>query len=118
MLKYELIPEQLLYEGSITSEMLFEPSMPSMDSLLAVHDKEYLNKLFSLSLTKSEERKTGFPLSKELVEREQRIMQGTVECALIALEKGMALNIAGGTHHAFRDRGEGFCLMNDLAIAA
>lgn len=50
--------------------------------------------------------------------REQRIMQGTVECALIALEKGFALNIAGGTHHAFRDRGEGFCLLNDLAIAS
>jgi acetoin utilization deacetylase AcuC-like enzyme len=118
MLKYELIPEQLIYEGSITPDQLFEPGMPSLSSLLAVHDQSYLDKLFQLSLSKSEERKTGFPLSKELILREQRIMQGTVECALIALEKGFALNIAGGTHHAFRDRGEGFCLLNDLAIAA
>lgn len=59
MLKYELIPEQLIYEGSITPELLFEPGMPSLSSLLAVHDQSYLDKLFNLSLSKSEERKTG-----------------------------------------------------------
>jgi acetoin utilization deacetylase AcuC-like enzyme len=118
MIKYDLIPEQLLYEGTIREVNLFIPSLPDEAIILNTHDFNYWSKLKNLSLSEKEIRKTGFPLSKELVEREIIIMNGTVQCALFALQYGISMNIAGGTHHAFRARGEGFCLLNDLAIAA
>lgn len=118
MAKYELLPEQLLHEGTIGQHNLFEPQIAESNSILACHDEIYFSRLKNLELSKSEIRKMGFPLSAELVHREQVIMQGTIDAALYALEYGVALNIAGGTHHAFRDRGEGFCLLNDIAIAA
>lgn len=118
MIKYSLLPEQLIYEGTITSSNLFEPA-PLEDTIaLRTHTAEYLHKLNTLQLSAAEERRTGFPLSAELVHREKTIMQGTVQAALYAQQYGVALNIAGGTHHAFSDRGEGFCLLNDIAIAA
>lgn len=117
MLKYELIPEQLLYEGTITSSQIHAPQPISREDILLTHDEFYLNKLESCSLDKNEIRKTGFPLSPLLVEREKIIMQGTIDMALYALDHGIGLNVAGGTHHAFTDRGEGFCLLNDIAIA-
>jgi acetoin utilization deacetylase AcuC-like enzyme len=86
--------------------------------LLLTHDAAYLKKLETLSLSRQEERKTGFPLDQKLVDREWMIMEGTLRCAWFALESGIAMNIAGGTHHAYTDRGEGFCLLNDNAIAA
>ena len=86
--------------------------------ILLTHDAAYLKKLNSLELTAAEVRKTGFPLTKELIEREKIIMQGTLESAKYAIQYGVSGNIAGGTHHAFADRGEGFCLLNDIAIAA
>jgi acetoin utilization deacetylase AcuC-like enzyme len=118
MLKYELMPEQLIYEGTIKESQLFVPSLMTESEILSTHSSEYLEKLKSLSLSKSEERKTGFPLSNQLVERERIIMQGTLDGSLMALEMGVAMNIAGGTHHAYRDRGEGFCLLNDIALSA
>ncbi|GAA4306336.1 histone deacetylase [Nibribacter koreensis] len=118
MLKYELLPEQLLYEGTITEANFFQPNPLSEEQILRVHDPAYWHKLKHLQLTPSEVRKTGFPLSQALVDREVRIMGGTVEAADFALEFGVAMNIAGGTHHAFTDRGEGFCLLNDIALAA
>lgn len=118
MAKYELLPEQLLHEGTISHHNLFEPKIAESNSILACHDEAYFSRLKNLKLTKAEIRKMGFPLSAELVHREQVIMQGTIDAALYALKNGVALNIAGGTHHAFRDRGEGFCLLNDIAIAA
>lgn len=119
MEKYELIPQQLLYEGCISEQNIFEPSKQAeADDILRVHCPIYFEKLLNLNLNRQEERKTGFPLSKELVERERWIMQGTIEASLFALENGISLNIAGGTHHAFTNRGEGFCLLNDQAIAA
>lgn len=118
MEKYSLLPEQLIYEGTINEGNLFQPSkMPETD-ILNVHQKQYWEKLKELNLSKSEERKTGFPLSKELVEREITIMEGTKQCALFALKNGVAMNIAGGTHHAYTTHGEGFCLLNDNALAA
>jgi acetoin utilization deacetylase AcuC-like enzyme len=118
MLKYELLPEALLYEGTITADNLFQPTpLPEQDILLT-HDPVYWDQLKNLRLSPSEVRKTGFPLSRELVAREVVIMNGTVQAALFALEFGIGMNIAGGTHHAFRDRGEGFCLLNDIALAA
>ncbi|MGV3586002.1 MAG: histone deacetylase [Adhaeribacter sp.] len=118
MLKYELIPEQLLYEGTITSANLFSPEPLDEETLLLTHDADYWCRLSHLELTPSEIRKTGFPLSAGLVQREIIIMNGTVQAALFALEFGIGMNIAGGTHHAFTNRGEGFCLLNDIAIAA
>ncbi len=118
MLKYDLLPEQLLYEGTITKEQLFAPEQLEESDILAVHTGEYWKKLKETALTRSEERRTGFPLSEQLVKREQIIAQGTIQCAQYARENGVAMNIAGGTHHAFTDRGEGFCLLNDIAISA
>ncbi|MDI1321157.1 MAG: histone deacetylase [Algoriphagus sp.] len=118
MEKYELLPEQLLYEGTVNDENFFVPGMIDERWILNTHSKEYLEKLKTLQLSKSEIRATGFPLSHVLIEREINILSGSVEAALFAKEFGIAMNIAGGTHHAFADRGEGFCLLNDLAITA
>ncbi|MBJ6117372.1 histone deacetylase [Pontibacter sp. BT310] len=118
MAKYDLLPEQLLYEGTITEANLFAPEPLPEKFIVDTHDSDYWHRLRQLQLTPSEIRKTGFPLSDELVDREVVIMNGTVQAALFALEFGIGMNIAGGTHHAFTDRGEGFCLLNDIAIAA
>jgi acetoin utilization deacetylase AcuC-like enzyme len=118
MEKYELLPEQLLYEGTVTESNFFSPEMLTEEDILAIHQVEYWQKLKDLTLSRKEERKTGFPLSAALVERERIINQGTIDAANFAIENGVAMNIAGGTHHAFTDRGEGFCLLNDIAIAA
>jgi acetoin utilization deacetylase AcuC-like enzyme len=118
MLKYELIPEQLLHEGTITQENLFTPNTCDAIDVLRTHDLDYYNKLINQQLSPSEQRKIGFPQSPALIERELIITRGTIDCALFALEHGCALNIAGGTHHAFAERGEGFCLLNDMAVAS
>ena len=118
MLKYELIPEQLLHEGCIDQENLFEPNYCPDEILLWTHDAAYLEKLHGQTLSASEQRKIGFPQSAALTQRELMITQGTMDCCLYALEHGISLNVAGGTHHAFADRGEGFCLLNDMAVAA
>lgn len=118
MLKYELIPEQLLHEGTCTEANFFKPSSCLPEIILQTHDKSYLEKLLNQQLSPSEQRKIGFPQSLALIQRELIITQGTIDCALFALQNGCSLNIAGGTHHAFADRGEGFCLLNDQAIAA
>jgi acetoin utilization deacetylase AcuC-like enzyme len=117
MEKYELIPEQLLYENTINEQNLHRPDMISDEVLKLVHSSDYIDKLNHLNLSPAEIRKTGFPLSQALIDREKIIMQGTVDCALFALQQGVSMNVAGGTHHAFADRGEGFCLLNDIAIA-
>lgn len=118
MIKYNLIPEQLIYEGTISEENLFQPQPLEEQYIINTHDASYWHKLKNQQLSRSEIRKTGFPMSEQLVQREITIMQGTLQAALFALEYGVAFNIAGGTHHAFTDRGEGFCLLNDIAIAA
>jgi len=118
MLKYELLPEQLVYEGTINEASFFAPEPLPEDLLLSTHDAGYWKRLSGLQLTRQEVRKTGFPHSEGLINRERIIMQGTVDAANFALHHGVAMNIAGGTHHAYPDRGEGFCLLNDNAIAA
>lgn len=118
MLKYELLPEQLIYEGTVDPANFFKPSILREEEVLLTHDPVYWQKLKNLELDRAEIRRTGFPLSAGLVERELIIAQGTLDSALFALQHGVAMNIAGGTHHAFTDRGEGFCLLNDIAIAA
>ncbi len=119
MEKYELIPLQLLHQGIVTEEQFFEPDkQPTMEDILAVHQASYVSRLLKLALSPKEVRRSGFPLSRELVDRELRIACGTVQGAEYALENGMAFNVAGGTHHAGSDWAEGFCLLNDQAIAA
>lgn len=118
MVKYELIPEQLLYEGVITKSNLFAPEPLDEDVVLLSHQKEYWDQLKDLTLPAKEQRRIGFPLNSQLLEREVRIAQGTVDGALYAKLHGIAFNVAGGTHHAGSNWGEGFCLLNDQAIAA
>ena len=118
MLKYELIPEQLLYEGTITEANIFSSKACPDDTILLTHQIEYLNKLKNQTLSAKEQRHIGFPQSPALTQRELIITQGTIDCCFHAMEAGVSLNVAGGTHHAFADRGEGFCLLNDFAVAA
>jgi len=116
--KYRLLPEQLLYEGLFQSENFFAPNKIALDKVSRVHTQSYIDKLLSLQLSKQEIRKSGFPLSQALVDREQIIAQGTINNVHYAIESGVSMNIAGGTHHAFSDRAEAFCFFNDQAIAA
>jgi len=118
MLKYELIPEQLLHEGTITHDNLFAPQPCPEEVVLWTHDKIYFDKLIHQTLSASEQRRIGFPQSPQLTLRELIIAQGTIDCCYDAVQYGVALNVAGGTHHAYADRGEGFCLLNDIAVAA
>ena len=118
MLKYELLPQQLLHEGIALKTDFFEPEIIPIETVLRVHTKEYVSDLLNLTLDPKAARKIGFPLSKELVERELRIAQGTILGSEKAFETKVAFNIAGGTHHAYSNRGEAFCLLNDQAIAA
>ena len=118
MLKYELIPGQLLYEGTITKNNLLAPEACEDGIVAWTHTQEYIDKLKNQTLSASEQRRIGFPQSPQLTEREWIITQGTIDCCHYALRNGVALNVAGGTHHAFADRGEGFCLLNDFAVAA
>ncbi|WP_121811895.1 histone deacetylase family protein [Mucilaginibacter kameinonensis] len=118
MLKYELIPAQLLHEGVINKDNLFSPDMPEENIIIRTHDEDYWHQLRDLTLPPKEQRRTGFPLSARLVEREIRIAKGTIDGCRYAFESGIAFNVAGGTHHAGSNWGEGFCLLNDQAIAA
>ena len=118
MLKYELIPAQLLHEGSITTNNIFSPAICPDEIILWTHDKSYLDKLHNQTLSVKEQRHIGFPQTPALTQRELMIAQGTIDCCHFALQNGVAMNVAGGTHHAFADRGEGFCMLNDIAIAA
>jgi len=118
MLKYELIPAQLLHEGIITAANLFEPEQLAESTLLLAHELDYWKQVRDLTLPEREQRRIGFPLNAQLLERELRIAQGTIDGAFFAAEHRIAFNVAGGTHHAGSDWGEGFCILNDQAIAA
>ena len=118
MIKYELVPEQLLYEGTVTESNFFHPEPLTEEQILLTHSREYWKKLEEQQLSAREIRAIGFPMRPELVWRGRHIAQGTIDCARYARQYGVSLNVAGGTHHAFADRGEGFCVFNDIAIAA
>lgn len=118
MLKYELIPEQLIHEGTITAANLSTPVECADDIVLLTHSPGYIKKLKEQRLSEKEQRQIGFTLSPQLTEREFIITQGTINCCHAAFGSGVALNVAGGTHHAFADRGEGFCMLNDFAVAS
>ena len=118
MEKYELLPQQLLYEGTCSGNNFFEPTKPNDKYILAVHEPEYYYDLLNITLDQRAARKIGFPLSEVLVEREVIIADGTIKASEYALQNGIAMNISGGTHHAYTNRGEAFCLLNDQAIGA
>jgi acetoin utilization deacetylase AcuC-like enzyme len=118
MLKYELIPAQLLHEGIISHENIFSPTLLEEDIILLTHDVAYWHQLRDLTLSPKEQRRIGFPLSAQLIEREIRIAKGTIDGCHYAFQHGVAFNVAGGTHHAGTNWGEGFCMLNDQAIAS
>jgi acetoin utilization deacetylase AcuC-like enzyme len=118
MIKYELIPGQLLHEGTISVNDIFSPAPCADEIVLLTHHPDYLQKLKEQRLSEKEQRHIGFPQSPQLTRRELIITQGTIDCCKHAMQEGVALNVAGGTHHAFADRGEGFCLLNDMAVAS
>jgi acetoin utilization deacetylase AcuC-like enzyme len=118
MEKYDLLPQQLIYEGTCVEENFFEPEIPNNKHFFTVHDPEYFFDLLNITLSQKEARKIGFPLSEVLVAREMIIADGTIKASEFALKNGIAMNIAGGTHHAFSNRGEAFCMLNDQAIGA
>ena len=118
MEKYDLLPKQLVHEGTCDPEDFFSPLAVDDQIVKVIHQKEYVDRLKHMKLDISEVRKIGFPISKQLVEREFIIAGGTIEGALKSLESGISFNIAGGTHHAHSSHGEAFCMLNDQAISA
>jgi acetoin utilization deacetylase AcuC-like enzyme len=118
MEKYDVLPEQLIFEGTASESAFFQPDALSDQDLLLTHTFDYMNRLNKQALTSKEIRNIGFPMSPELVQRGKHIANGTYMCAKFAFSYGIAMNTAGGTHHSFADRGEGFCIFNDIAIAA
>ena len=116
--KYALIREQLLWQGIAEPADFYEPGLCAAEDVLRVHTPDYWHRVRNLQLTPREVRNLGLPQSPQLVRRSLSSSAGTLHSALNALRDGIGLNLAGGTHHAFADRGEGFCVLNDQAIAA
>ena len=116
--KYALIREQLLWQGIAAPDDFYEPGLCAEEDVLRVHTAEYWHKVRDLQLSPAEVRRLGLPQSPQLVRRSLSSSAGTLQAALHARRDGVGLNLAGGTHHAFADRGEGFCVLNDQAIAA
>jgi acetoin utilization deacetylase AcuC-like enzyme len=117
MAKYPLLYERLCRDGLLTDTDVLEPREASLDDLALVHTTDYLQRLADGTLAPSDVRRLGVPWSPALWRRSRLAVQGTLLAALAALEDGVAANLAGGTHHAFPDHGEGFCVLNDVAIA-
>jgi acetoin utilization deacetylase AcuC-like enzyme len=117
MAKYPLVYQRLLDEGVVDARDVLVPDEASSDDLALVHAPQYLLKLASGSLEAAEVRRIGVPWSAALWRRSKLAVQGTIEASRAALEDGLAGNLAGGTHHAFADHGEGFCVLNDVAVA-
>ena len=115
--KYRLIREKLLAEATLSPDDLLEPSLIAPTDAYLVHTREYWERLTSGRLPVSAIRRMGLPWSEALVRRSRASAQGTLTAARIAIRDRIAVNLAGGTHHAFPDRGEGYCVLNDIAIA-
>jgi Deacetylases, including yeast histone deacetylase and acetoin utilization protein len=115
--KFELVRDKLLAERTLKPEELVEPSPATIEDVLLVHTQDYVSRLCSGNLTSKELRRLGLPWSESLVRRSFYATGGTLAAAQVALAEGYSSNLAGGTHHSFADRGEGFCVLNDVAIA-
>jgi acetoin utilization deacetylase AcuC-like enzyme len=118
MKKYSMLHERVDEDGICAPGELRVPDPVTDEEVLRAHDPSYLKKVVSGALTDKEMRRIGFPWSERMIERSRRASGGTLDACRVALEEGLAANLAGGTHHAFSDRGEGFCVLNDSAIAA
>lgn len=116
--KYSLIPQQLIYEGTVQEKQFFHPDPISEEIILLTHTAKYWEDLKNQTLSEKEIRAIGFPMTPLLVERGRHIAAGTLQCVEYAIKHGISMNAAGGTHHAFKEKGEGFCVFNDIAIAA
>jgi acetoin utilization deacetylase AcuC-like enzyme len=115
--KYALLRDRVLAEGLVAPDRMHEPARVALDDLHLVHDPSYVRALLEGTLGEAAMRRIGLPWSEHLVERSLRAVGGTCEAAEAALREGVAINLAGGTHHAFADHGEGFCVFNDVAVA-
>jgi acetoin utilization deacetylase AcuC-like enzyme len=115
--KYALLRDAVVASGLVTAETLHEPARASVDAVRLVHTERYVAALSAGTLGEAEQRRIGLPWSESLVERSFRAVGGTCEAARAALDRGVTMNLAGGTHHAFPDHGEGFCVFNDVAVA-
>ncbi len=116
--KYRLLRRRVETSGLLAAADLAEPHAATEEEILRAHTPEYLRKLLDGTLTEQEQRRIGLPWSPQLIERSRRTTGGTIEACRAALRDGVAVSLAGGTHHAFADAGEGFCLLNDSVIAA
>jgi acetoin utilization deacetylase AcuC-like enzyme len=115
--KYAMLRDAVIADGIVPAERVLDPPRVTDDALALVHTPEYVRRFREGALDAAELRRLGFPWSPGLVERSYRAVGGTVEAARHALSHGIAMNLAGGTHHAFPDHGEGFCVFNDVAVA-
>jgi acetoin utilization deacetylase AcuC-like enzyme len=118
MIKYTRLRERVEASGLVTPEDLLIPHAALDEELLLAHDAEYLRKVVGGLLSKDEVRAIGFPWTASLVERSRRSVGASIEACRLAFQDGVAVNLAGGTHHAYRDHGAGFCVFNDAAVAA
>ncbi|MFN3345017.1 MAG: histone deacetylase, partial [Chloroherpetonaceae bacterium] len=116
MEKYRLIRLALLQHGVVRDSDLSEPPMPSPETLMMAHTREYVEAVLNGTLSDFQIRKIGFPYSAALVKRSLATVGGALAAAEEALRNGVSGNLAGGTHHAFADSGEGYCVFNDLAV--
>src|SRR3712207_2509829 len=115
--KFELVRDRLVAEGTLAPSEIVEPRPAPVEDVLLVHTEDYVTRLRAGALTPREIRRLGLPWSKALVRRSFLATGGTLAAARAALREGVGSNLAGGTHHAFPDRGEGFCVLNDVAVA-
>ena len=118
MAKYSRLRERILAEGLVSPDHLHEAPLAAILDLRLVHDAGYVDAVLTGTVAPEIQRRIGFPWSPQMVERSRRSVGATIAAAHAALDEGVAANLAGGTHHAFADRGEGFCVFNDVAVAA
>ena len=118
MAKYRKLRELVVADGTVSTDELTEPEPVTREELALVHDEAYIDAIFEGTLAPEHQRRIGFPWSPGMVERSRRSVGGTIGAARAALTDGAAVNLAGGTHHAFANRGEGYCVFNDIAVAA
>jgi acetoin utilization deacetylase AcuC-like enzyme len=114
--KFELVRDKLLQEGTLQNSEIIEPQPAKIEDVLLVHTEDYISRLRNGTLTAKEIRRLGLPWSESLVRRSFLAISGTIKAARHALKNKVASNLAGGTHHSFPDRGEGFCVLNDVAV--
>jgi acetoin utilization deacetylase AcuC-like enzyme len=115
--KYALLRDAVIASGLVSADSLHEPARASVDDIRLVHTERYVRAIVDGTVSENEQRRIGLPWSQSLVERSFRAVGGTCEAATAALDRGVTMNLAGGTHHAFPDHGEGFCVFNDVAVA-